>query len=69
MEEMFEGPVYADPVVDRGEVLIKLAEAVERTSNFKSQKLLHDYMDKVLKSIKLPPQAQLTVIEGGKTDA
>lgn len=66
MDEDFDDmPIQIDPVAARGDVLIRLAAAVDRAVDEDTIAFLKMYMGKVVMSIKLPPQADLVAIKGG----
>ena len=60
------GPT-GDPIIDRGDALIRLAFAAEQVKRKEHKALIQAYMVKVFESIRLPqPQAELHSIDGGK---
>jgi hypothetical protein len=60
------GPT-GDPIIDRGDVLIRLAFAAEQVKRKEHKALIQAYMVKVFESIRLSkPKAELRSIDGGK---
>lgn len=65
-EEVTEYLQTGDPIIDRGDVLIRLAKAIDGCGSPGVRDVLFNYMNKVSDTIKLPPKGELIAFPGGK---
>jgi uncharacterized protein (DUF2461 family) len=68
VEDEGNEPVFVDPVAERIHAVAKLIEAASSITDPDLKKAAVDLIEVVKRTIKTRSQAELTIIQGGKSD-